>query len=140
MKYWILQANPKKYRIFDALEDPSRMRKWVVARYRDDIAPGDEFALWLSGKDGGVKAFGIVTGHAAPTPADNTHWEDPEENQRKIWRVGIKMGEILDSLIPRGELLDDPGFASNPIIRAPFAGNPFPVSKAEWQAIRSHCR
>lgn len=55
------------------------MRKWVLARYRDDIAPGDEFTVWLSGKNGGVYAFEVVTGRAAPTPGDNTYWEHPEE-------------------------------------------------------------
>lgn len=138
MKYWILQANPRKYRIFDALEDPSSMRKWVVARYRNEIAPGDEFALWLSGSEAGVYGFGLVTGRAALAPGDDTHWEHPDENQRKKWRVGIRIDKVLDSPILRSELLMNPRFTSNLIMRAPFAGNPFPVSKNEWQVIRSH--
>ena len=61
MAYWILQANPKRFQIDDALRDAAAIRKWIVARYRRDIAPGDEFALWESGHQSGVRAFGVVT-------------------------------------------------------------------------------
>jgi hypothetical protein len=37
--YWILQANPGIYRIFDALSDAEAIRTWTVAHRRQVIAP-----------------------------------------------------------------------------------------------------
>src|SRR5260370_8868818 len=34
MAYWILQANPARYRVAEALADPSSIHTWTVARYR----------------------------------------------------------------------------------------------------------
>ena len=33
MAYWILQANPGIYRIFDALGDAEAIRTWTVAHH-----------------------------------------------------------------------------------------------------------
>jgi hypothetical protein len=58
MAYWILQANPARYRVADALAGASNIRTWTVARYRSAIVPGDRFALWATGARGGVYALG----------------------------------------------------------------------------------
>ena len=56
------------FRHVDALADADSIRTWTVARYRQDIGPGDEFALWASGPAGGVYALGVVTAPAEPVP------------------------------------------------------------------------
>jgi len=58
MAYWILQANPRLYRVFSALDDAPALQTWTIAHHKDDMMSGDEFALWVSGKDSGVYAFG----------------------------------------------------------------------------------
>ena len=141
MAYWILQANPDVYRIFDALEDAEAIRTWTVAHHRQVIAPGDEFALWASGPKGGVCAFGVVTEPAQFKPDDlDPYWEGPAERNEPEWLIGIKVTDQIKPPIPRSEIAADPALASMPIIRMPGGGNPFPVNEAQWQAIRSHRR
>jgi hypothetical protein len=143
MAYWILQANPNSdngYRIFDALADVGAIHSWRVARYRHDIAPGDEFALWASGQKSGVYAFGVVTEPAECRVADaGPYWKNPAEANRLSWQVGIRIDEVLlDNPILRGELSRNPDFASALILRMPGGGNPFPVTEVQWQAILSY--
>jgi predicted RNA-binding protein with PUA-like domain len=139
--YWILQANPDVYRIFDALEDAEAIRTWTVAHHRQVVVPGDEFALWASGPKGGVCAIGVVTEPAQFRPDDlDPYWEGPAERNEPEWLIGIKVTDQIKPPIPRGEIAADPALASMPIIRMPGGGNPFPVNEAQWQAIRSHRR
>jgi hypothetical protein len=44
--YWILTANPSRYRIFDALRDGYAIKSWRIAQLWDEMEPGDEIALW----------------------------------------------------------------------------------------------
>ena len=76
MAYWILQANPDIYRIFDALGDADAIRTWTVAHHRQ-IAHGDEFALWASGPNSGVYAFGMVSEPAKFRPDPDAYWAGP---------------------------------------------------------------
>lgn len=76
MAYWTLQANPGIYRIFDALGDAEAIRTWTVAHHREVIASGDEFALWASGPNSGIYAFGVVTEPAEFRPDEpDPYWE-----------------------------------------------------------------
>lgn len=139
MAYWILQANPGIYRIFDALGDAGAIRTWTVAHHRQVIAPGDELALWASGPDSGVYAFGVVTEAAEFRPDDpDQYWEGPAAENEAGWRIGIRVTDVLERPIPRSEIAADPALASMPIIRMPGGGNPFPVDEAQWHAICSH--
>jgi predicted RNA-binding protein with PUA-like domain len=137
MTYWILQANPARYRVAEALADASSIRTWTVARYRRAIVPGDRFALWVSGARGGVYALGSVTAGAYFIPGDDRYWVNPAEAERPAWRVGIRIEEVLPTPILRAELAEDPAFAGASIIRMPGGGNPFPVTEPQWQAIES---
>lgn len=137
--YWILEANPSTYRVFDALADAENIRTWTVARYRRDIAPGDQFALWASGPSSGVYAFGVLREPAEHAPGDpDTYWQDSAEGNRPTWRVGIRITEVLASPIARAELAADPDFANAAIISMSGGGNPFPLTTSEWQAIHAH--
>jgi hypothetical protein len=95
MAYWILQANPVRYRVAEALAEASSVRTWTVARYRRAIVPGDRFALWVSGARGGVYAVGSVTAAADFIPGDDRYWVNPAEAERPAWRVGISIEEVL---------------------------------------------
>jgi EVE domain len=79
MAYWILQANPARYRVAEALADASSVRTWTVARYRRAIVPGDRFALWVTGARDGVYALGSVTAEADFIPGDDRYWVNPAE-------------------------------------------------------------
>jgi predicted RNA-binding protein with PUA-like domain len=137
--YWILQANPGIYRVFDALGDAEAIRTWTVAHHRQVIAPGDEFALWASGAKSGIYAFGLVTEPAEFRPDDpDPYWEGPVEENEPEWLIGLRVTDVLERPIPRNEIAADPALAGMLIIRMPGGGNPFPVDEAQWQAIRSY--
>jgi 5-methylcytosine-specific restriction protein A len=135
---WILQCNPERYRLREALRDGYRIRSWTVARYLRDITPGDEVAMWISGSDGGIYVLGEVTtgaGRSAENP--DPYWVDPAAPDDTSLHVGIRLSERLPEPIPRSVLASDPDFADSAIIRMPGGGNPFPVTDEQWQAVVS---
>lgn len=138
---WILQANPDSddgYRIHDALADGHGPRLWKV-RYWRDIAPGHNFALWVSGERRGVYALGVVTEPAMQRPGEpDQFWKKPEVGNQPAWRIGIKTDDILARPILADELAADQDFANALILRMPGRGNPFLLGQAEWCAIMSH--
>lgn len=138
MARWILQSNPERYRLLDALRDGFDVQTWTVSRYLREITAGDEVAMWVAGPDAGVHVLGEIT-RAAERSAETAdpYWIDPYETSKPVWRVGIRLGEPLPEPIPRVALAADPDFAAAAIIRMPGGGNPFPVTVSEWQAIIS---
>jgi hypothetical protein len=139
MAYWILQANPKYYRIFDALSENAAIRTWTVARYRKVIQRGDEFALWVSGRKSGVYAFGVVTRRAEFMPDEpDPYWTKPVDDAEPVWHVRIKVTDVLEYPILRSEIAADPALANSAIIKMPGGGNPFLLDDDQWQAILAH--
>jgi 5-methylcytosine-specific restriction protein A len=139
MNYWILQANPRRYRLSDALSDGYDVSSWNVAQFRDKIAPGDEFALWLSGEERGVYALGVVTERAEYRQDDDPYWTDSAEASTPTWQVGIRINEtFIDRPILAAELAEDPHFVNALILRMPGGRNPFPLTEDQWRSILSH--
>jgi predicted RNA-binding protein with PUA-like domain len=141
MRYWILQANPRRYRLLDALRDGYGISSWSIAHLREEIAPGDEFALWLSGEERGVYALGVVTEPAESRPDDNDpYWTDPADATAPRLQVGIRLRQsLIDSPVLGEDLAEDPRFANAPILRMPGGRNPFRLTEDEWQAILARC-
>jgi hypothetical protein len=141
--HWILTANPDTYRIFDALRDGYPIGSWRIAHLRNEIAPGDEFALWASHRDESIRgayALGVVTrsaeyGLTGPDP----YWTNPAENENPILHVGIRIDEnLVDGPIVKTELANDHRFAGALVLRMAGGRNPFTVTDAQWKAILSH--
>lgn len=138
MARWILQCNPRRYRLRDALGDGFSVRSWTVARHLHDIAPGDEIAMWISGPEGGIHVLGHITSHAEHSVDEpDPYWVDPAESAAATWHVGIRLGSPLADPIFRSDLAADPEFANAAIIRMPGGGNPFPVTDRQWRAVIS---
>jgi 5-methylcytosine-specific restriction enzyme A len=138
MARWILQSSPGRYRLQEALLDGFHIRSWTVARYLQEIARGDEIAMWISGPDGGVYVLGHVTTSAELSAEEpDPYWVDPAENTDAAWHIGIQLGEPLAEPIPRHVLAADSEFAGTAIMRMPGGGNPFPVTDAQWHALAS---
>jgi predicted RNA-binding protein with PUA-like domain len=139
MAYWLLQSNPEKFRLAEFLNEhsPEELSSWSVTRYRDEVRQGDDLALWQTGSDGGVIALGHATGSIyEDAGAADAYWEDLEQAERARWWLPLQLTDVfLESPVTRDELRHDPRFAQAAILRQPFAGNPFPLSDAEWQAI-----
>ncbi len=140
MAHWLLQCNPAHWRIRDFFVTDGRTRtSWTVRRHRDRIAPGDDVAIWLSGKPGGVVAVGRVTGepfHGTAAAADEEYWTGDHGRETERWHVPVEFTRhFLDEPITRETLRADERFAGSLIIRVPRGSNPFPVEPAEWPAI-----
>jgi 5-methylcytosine-specific restriction protein A len=140
MRHWILQANPRRYRLFDALRDGYEISSWSVAHLRDEIAPGDEFALWVSGEGRGVYALGVVTEPAEYRRDDDPYWTDPADASTPTWQVGIRVAQtLIDRPVLSEDLAEDPRFTNALILRMPGGRNPFRLTEDEWLAIVSRC-
>lgn len=137
MAYWILQSNPEIYDTHGALE-AGTIDKWRVVRCLDEISPGDEFALWISGPNAGAYALGIITEARQHSTDSDPFWVDADEGGKPAWRIGIRISRKLDPPVSRLDLRADPDFAGSMIMRMPGGGNPFPVTPDEWHALQSH--
>ena len=139
MAHWILQANPSHWRIHDFFADGRTGTTWTVRRHRDRIGPGADVAIWLSGRGGGVVAFGRITGaprFGVAEGDDERYWTGAAERDSDHWFVPVLFTRhFLDQPIPRDVLRDDPRFADAAILRAPSGGNPFPLDPAGWAAV-----
>jgi predicted RNA-binding protein with PUA-like domain len=138
--HWLLQGNPKRYRVLDAIEDSAPLANWSVGRYRDEFQAGDDIVLWISGKEAGVYGFGRVTGSAVwfDGDADDDYWEDSEDAGRGRWVMPIALTTVNTSpIVSRADLKAHPVFSQSLIIRNPNATNPFRLTDEEWQVIRA---
>ena len=66
MAYWILQANPARYRVAEAIAEADSIRTWTVARQRRAIVPGDRRAPgWMPPGQIAAKEAVAVTRHCS---------------------------------------------------------------------------
>lgn len=139
--YWLIQANPKKWRIFDFRRDGKTLDTWNVKRHLDQLAAGDKLVLWLSGPSGGVVGLGHIIGPAyevSEAEADDGYWA-PGEITGPQHQVPIRMDEyFFDAPVGRELLKADPDFANALILRAPQSANPMRLSATELDAIQRH--
>ena len=61
---FLLQGNPTRFALRAYLRQP--FVYWLLNRYQDTIALGEQIVIWESGSVGGVVAYGVVT--ELPTP------------------------------------------------------------------------
>ena len=60
VNYWVFQGSPEVYNMSEALKSES-IKTWTVSSHRNRIKLGDKFILWLTGREGGCLALGLVT-------------------------------------------------------------------------------
>lgn len=59
MAYWLFQGNSKYYKVIDAIRDFEQM-PWLVTRLGNQMAPGDEVLIWISGTNAGIYAIAEI--------------------------------------------------------------------------------
>ncbi|MCX5559954.1 hypothetical protein [Streptomyces sp. NBC_00038] len=133
MNAWILTCNPNKFDLEAFRRDGHELRSWSVGRFRDELAAGDPFALWLTGSASAVVAYGHIAGPPAlDASADASYWsEDPGVR----WYVPLVVEEWLERPISRSRFLDDPRFAGSSLQKQSFAANPHVATPAQWAVI-----
>lgn len=137
--HWLLQGNPKRYRILDAIEDSAPLDNWSVGRYLEEFRADDDIVLWVSGREAGVYGFGRVTGTAEwfEGNRDDDYWEDSNDAGRGRWVMPIELTTVSTTpIVSRANLKGHPVFSQSLIIRNPNATNPFRLTDEEWQVIR----
>lgn len=131
---WIVQHNPAQY----DTDNPKFLTEWNMTRYHDQISPGDNVAIWISGRQAGVYAIAKI-GDGEPQlrvlTAEDGWKGDNVGKQRQTWP--LEGGTLLAAPILKSTLKADTRFENALILRMPHAGNPFPVTDQEWDAISS---
>lgn len=139
MAHWLLQANRTRWRIADFFADGHHETTWPIRRHRTAVTEGDQVALWLSGKDGGVAALGIITAEPVQGRVPDPQYWSPKPPDKDGWLLPVRFDQIfVGTPIARATLAADPRFATSLIMRMSGGGNPFPVKPLEWEAIEEH--
>jgi predicted RNA-binding protein with PUA-like domain len=144
MTNWIFQLNPERFSIA-ASDEADRPRRFNVARYRDQLHPGDGAAIWVSGPRAGVYGFAMIAANEAGALdiyedeiQSDSGWLRAEDVGRRLWVVNFRDdARWLDQPILRSILKADPRFEDALILKMPGGGNPFPVTDEQWRAIIS---
>lgn len=132
MAAWLLTCNPDVFDIASFRSDGQVLTSWTIARHKSEVAAGDNFALWVTGANAGLIAYGHFTGSAARGKADVEYWaSDPGEKDY----VPLEVDEWLDRLAPKSQLAGDPRMAGASILTQPFAGNPHRLTDSQWDAV-----
>lgn len=137
MAYWLFQADPKRFRLEEALSHLDEM-SWVVNQHQNDIRAGDYVLLWKSGDGSGVQAIARVLTDPQVMPGDEAYWE-PGSRARAAEPTPQVRLKILQSLvghpITKSMLKAEPSLASLRVLGKYPRGSNFRVEKAEWDRI-----
>jgi len=136
---WIFQANPKHYKIDQAIGDLDKI-VWTVAQYKKQIKEGDKIYIWRSGKGGGIIASGVAENdpiEMLPNHIEDPYRLTPEDFSKAVLGVSIRIErKFLDSVVLRTDLMQDQRTKSLEIIKFPNATN-YPVLKEQEAVIES---
>lgn len=136
-KHWALCANPKRYRIADAVRS-LEIDFWNVGR--SDVRADDTAVLWQT-LDGsgrrGVVAFATVLAEPKSLPdTDNPYWTDEEDGSKPLPRVPVRydVPDVLPIWIDdkkHGALLRSLSMA-----RAQ-GGTVFRLTEEQWEGLKA---
>lgn len=140
-RIWIFQANPNRYDILNALLDPAVDKQgWMVNQHRDEIKQGDIALIWMSGKEAGVYAVCEVVsdpGFMVDSLGEEKYWTNKEDKGISRLRVKIRIiKKLINNPILREELKSIEGLSNLSILKF-SQGTNFPVSRNEWEIIKS---
>jgi hypothetical protein len=141
LRTWAFQANPGRFDIDAFLATTPATTTFLVTRYREEIALGDQVFIWRSIGGGNQDAAGIVAeGEVieAPTlrpdePAARPFWANPSEADIPAERVILRMVRIAGSreIIRRRWIQEDPILRDMLILRLANSTNyEVPVAQA----------
>jgi AAA domain (dynein-related subfamily)/EVE domain len=134
--YWIFQANPDFYDIRRALQALTQ-QTWLIARFKNEIRPGDKTYLWESGPDGGIVGVAEVTGPPRMGPmleAERPFAKSPDKFEGEQLRATLKILRVVDPPISRKTLLSHSELTGLSIFRQPQGTN-FRLTKEEARVL-----
>lgn len=133
MSAWLLTCNPDVFDLDGFRRDGHELRSWSVGRYRQELAAGDRFVMWVTGPSGGLVGRGRVTG--TPVQQRSTPDEYWQEEPGLRWYVPLVVDEWLDRPVPRQNFTSDGRFSQQSPLRTLFASNPHKVTGPQWEAF-----
>jgi hypothetical protein len=136
---WIFQANPDIFDIDGAIRGLEEIT-WKVNRYKDRVHAGDTAYFWRSGENAGIVALGKIL--SEPALVEDLETEKryirpkaaKENEDEKFLGVRISVEHVLESMIKRQDLLNDPLLKSMQILLHPQGTN-FILIDEEAKAI-----
>jgi hypothetical protein len=139
-RVWIFQANPLRYRFYEALCDENLKKDtWLVNRFSDEIRVGDIGLIWKARFERGIYAVGRII--SAPKmmkelPESTKYWTSASDRSKEALRVVInyQLKLTLATALTRNELSKIPGLQNMTILRQ-SQGTNFRVRPSEWQII-----
>ena len=135
---WIFQANPKFYRILEALQSLDRIQ-FFTTRYKDRMQVGDIALLWMSGKHAGIYAQAHIAEGVAERETegdDLAFWADPSAAATAKPRVVLAIERrFLGNPLLKTTLAATEGLSDLMILRQPNGTN-FRVDAEEWERLR----
>ncbi|GHG10590.1 hypothetical protein GCM10017783_23760 [Deinococcus piscis] len=135
--HWIFQANPEFYPLAEHL---SRMKvgdtdTWMVSRYRHEMKVGDQVALWQSGEDAGIYAFGELVSEPYLTNEVAAWQRKAGKVNGPVYLVRYRLTKILHRPLLRMVLQQQKQLQQLSILKFPQATN-FRVAPEEWEALQ----
>ena len=134
-RVWLVQVNPDKFDVVASIAKEGLLPDtWSVGRYLDRIQPGDVVVFWVSGRDAGVYAIGEVCSVPFDGTVNPEHAIDPNPGWRHFIEIDLYL-DLFDGPVLRSDLMTDPRFAGQSIIRVPRAANPHGLDRDALEAI-----
>jgi hypothetical protein len=142
MKTWIFQGNPEVFDIDSYLAATAGLITWRVARYAEQIEPGDTVYIWRSQGDlpqmAGIVAEGTVVEPPRVQPDDPISadfWKEAP-GQDELMRVRVRLNRIAGKreMLKREWMKQDSALADLLILRQ-AAGTNFPVEEQAAQRL-----
>ncbi len=132
--YWVFQANPTRYNVFDALRN-DEVKNWSVVQHKEEISLGDKFILWVTGEKPGIYAIGTVTSekyHAKDEEYELEYYMGNQENIAQD-RVDINVERnLVDKPILKKKIDQIPELKD---LKAGTQGTNFEATKEQYEKI-----
>lgn len=136
-RYWVFQANPNRYRIFESLKS-EKTELWNLNQYSKDVHLGDKLLIWASGSEAGVYALGTVVSEPIFTPdsiVGQNYWNKKDDGKRPKPRVHVRYDRsLLNNPLLKIFIMHDPILQNMSIIQQPRGTN-FALTKKEWDTV-----
>lgn len=139
-KFWIFQANPETFRIFDWWNDhhDDNSITWSIRQYADEVRKGDQGVIWISGNNSGI--YAVVEVETTPSKIEHTeeeksYWIDSKELFKITKRsVLVYQKKLFDQPISRSLCRHDEVLSSMSILRQ-AQGTVFRMKKDHFNRI-----
>lgn len=135
MNYWLFQANPKYYRVLDAINDLDVLY-WTVNAFYKQIAISDRVLIWVCGESAGIYATAevLVSPQQLSQTPEASYWLDPRRALNKYFTQIRFIKKLLDTPLLKTNIIDQPSLHRFPVFRYPNAVD-YKLTQEEWEKV-----